>query len=158
MQDGELERWKRAQAKRWLSEVRESKLRAEVARRMADELREMADGVRAAGFEAGRACGIADRTADAVARVQEATDALCAETARFIGLEEEARRAIGSLSPRPGGLVVLEYRYLMAKSWDEVCELSHYSRDGAMHAHQRALLAAYEVMPHRFRDPLPPAL
>lgn len=54
--------------------------------------------------------------------------------------------------------MLVRYYLLCAPSWDAVAKAEGYSRNGAHTAVKRVLASVFDRMPHRFRDPLPPAL
>ena len=58
----------------------------------------------------------------------------------------------------PGARALHLYYVDALDGWERVCVEMGYSYDGLMKLRRRALLHAYDVMPHTERDSLPPAI
>lgn len=81
--------------------------------------------------------------------------ALADDAARRIG---EAAESLAAMDD-PTEAQCLHLYYIDAlDTWERVCVKMGYSYDGMMKLSRRALLHAYDVMPHTERDPMPPAM
>lgn len=118
---------------------------------------ERADGLEAAGFERGVRRPSDDAVAEAVSRVDAAAADYCAALAEAVELEKEAHDALFSVDDL-AAMMLVRYYLLCAPSWDAVAKAEGYSRNGVHTAVKRVLASVFDRMPHRFRDPLPPAL
>lgn len=153
----ELERWKTEQAAQWLEAVKRSANREEAANALMERAKSRVDGIQAAGFARGRSNPSDDAIANALSRLQEAVLAYSAEAVECLEFQREARDALNRLEDAREAECLTLY-YLCGKRWSDVAKAMSYSMDTVMALRRSGLLHAYDVMPHRYRDPLPPAL
>ncbi|MDM8289302.1 hypothetical protein QUW41_08290 [Slackia piriformis] len=153
----EIEKWKADQAKGWLAEVRGSCLRANTAKALLEDARGRADGLKAAGFGPVRSSRSDGAIAAALARLHDAADAYAEALEGFLGVQREAYEALSRM-PDARESECLTLYYLLGRDWSGVAKAMSYSMDSVMQFRRKGLASAYDVMPHRFRDPLPPAL
>ena len=155
----ELDRWKSQQARAWLNKVRASVLRVDSALERLKEARAAADGLHAASCEHKRG-SVTDGSGamtKAMERVAKAEDDACEAANEYVDLQRAVTPVLLGLEDS-AGVALFRYYALGAKDWREVCFKTGFKYDGIMHAVRRALPMVYDAMPHRFRDPLPPAM
>lgn len=153
----EFEKWKADLAKGWLAKVRGSYLRANAAKVLLEDAKSRADGLKAAGFGPVRSSRSDDAIAAALARLHDAADAYAEVLDGLVGMQREAYEALSRMpDARESSCLVLYF--LLGRGWADVAKEMSYSIDSVMQFRRKGLVSAYEVMPHRFRDPLPPAL
>ena len=153
----EFEKWKADQAKRWLAEVRGSCLMANAARALLEDAKGRADGLKAAGFEPVRSSRSDGAIAAALVRLHDAADAYAEALDGLMSMQREAYEALSRMSDARESSCLVLY-FLLGRGWADVAKEMSYSIDSVMQFRRKGLASAYEVMPHRFRDPLPPAL
>lgn len=153
----EYERYKAAQAARWLDSVARAGRRLAVLRDEIDERRADAEGVRAIAYD-GMPNGSprTDSMEAAVARLDELIRDYVAEEAGYVAMQRDAHERLRGLDPACSEC--LTRRYLLGWKWERVCVEMGYSWDGMMSLRRRALSEAYGVMPHEWRDPTHPAI
>lgn len=151
----EWERYRRAQAARWLEHIRRLGARVETLRREIDAERDAASGLKAIQYDGmpKAATSTGDALPNAVIRIQERIAAFVEEMARYTDERGRAHDALSGMSD-PLEHRALTYHYLLGYSWEECCVKMHYTYDGMMSLRKRALCSAYDVMPHEFRDPM----
>lgn len=157
MAESEIERYKYDQARAYLEHVRALSCRTKALRAEVEAQRELADGVRAMRYGAGAVPTRPDRTADAVARLQELVEGYCAELAEYVEEQDRAHVCV-RLMERPEHVQAITGRYLLGRSWERVCVDMGYTWDGMMKLRRRAVTEFYDVMPTEWRDPRHPAL
>lgn len=155
----EVDRWKSRQARAWLDEVRASVLRTDAALDRLKEARAAADGLHAASCERrrGSATDGSEAMMKAMERVAKAEADACEAVNEYVDLQRDATRVLLGLEDS-AGVALFRYYALGAKDWREVCRKTGFKYDGVMHAARRCMPLVYDAMPHRYRDPLPPAL
>lgn len=157
---GEWEQYRIDQAAAWLSKVRRVAGYADYMESSADRQLELADNLRGIDYSAVRVSTspTADAIPDAVARHMELAEDFAAIASAARELQSAAAHALSRL-PDPTEAECLHRYYIdKAASWDEVGDAMGYTYDGMMKLRKRALLSAYDVMPHSERDPIHPAL
>lgn len=155
----EWERYRIAQAESWLSSCKRLVDYERSMRELADSQREMADGI--SGIDYTKAIGKTspktDTIPETVARCMEVASDFEALIADISEKRSEAARALATM-PSKLEATVLTRHYLLGQTWESICVEISYSWRGVMNLRRRALLAAYDVMPHRERDPRHQAL
>lgn len=151
----EFEKYRAEQAAGWLEHVMATGARVRALRAEIDEQRSIASGLRSMVCDGmpRQTCAYGDALPDAVIRIQELVRGYCAELAGYVDEQREAHEALARMDD-PLLADVLVRRYLLCRPWSRVCEETGYTYDGIMAVRRRALSAAYDVMPVRFRDPL----
>lgn len=151
----EWERYRRAQAARWLEHIRRLGTRVETLQREIDAERDAASGLKAIQYDGmpKAATSTGDALPNAVIRIHERIAAFVEEMARYTDERGRAHDALSGMSD-PLEHRALTYHYLLGYSWEECCVKMHYTYDGMMSLRKRALCSAYDVMPHEFRDPM----
>ena len=154
----EYDRYRRAQAARWLEHVRGLGARVRAIQSEIDAHRQLAEGVGALRYDReGHAQPTADAIPDAVARIEEMVADYVAELAGFVEEQREAHEAISRLR-RSEYSEALTRRYLIGQSWERICVDMGYSWDGMKTLRYRALSELYDLMPARWRDPVHQAI
>lgn len=154
----EFERYKRAQAAKWLDHVRGLSIRAEKLKAEADMQRDQMDGVKGVSYDGGGGGSPSDDAVlRAVARLHAAIRRYAEEMAELVSEQEAAHDALAKLD-KAEHEVALSKHYILGETWEKVCVDMGYTWDGMMTLRRQALSAAYEVMPPRWRDPLHPAV
>lgn len=154
----EWDRYRRAQAEKWLKHVRKLGERVEVMQREIEAERDAAGGLKAVQYDGmPRSASSGDALPNAVIVIQERISDYVSELSRYTCEREEAHRALQAVDD-PLEHRALVYYYLLGDSWEECCVKMHYSYDGMMKLRARALCSAYDVMPHAWRDPMEPAV
>lgn len=154
----EYERYKRAQAAKWLEHVRGLSIRADKLKAEVDMQRGMMDGVKGVSYDGGGGGASSDDAVlRAVARLQSAISRYAVELASLVDEQEEAHAALAKLD-RAEHEAALTKHYVLGETWEKACVDMGYTWDGMMSLRRQALSAAYDVMPPRWRDPLHPAL
>ena len=157
--DEELQRYRIDQAERWLSKVRKLVSYERAMREAAEVQYEMADGLRGIDYTRDQVdtSPTADAIPNAVIAHDEAGGSLeqIADSARE--RISEAARALDRMDD-PTEAAALTLYYIACRKWEAVCVKMNYTWDGMMTLRRRALLHAYDVMPHAERDPRPPAI
>lgn len=150
----ELERYRIGQAETWLNGCKRLVDMEKSMRALADEQRGMADGIGAIDYTRPRAKKppSADAIPEAVARCMEVASDFEALALDISERRAEAARALASMES-PIEAAVLSRHYLLGDTWESLCTSFGYSWRGIMQLRRRALLHAYDVMPHSERDP-----
>ena len=156
----EYEQYCIGQAEAWLEKVRKSAAYARQLEESAAAQYALADGLKAMDYSRIRVAVSAtpDAIPNAVANHVEMGD-------KFKQISDDAKRrmteaavAIAQLDD-PTESTCLHLYYVDAlETWEHVCVKMHYSYDGMMKLRRRAVLHAYEVMPHAEREPRAPAI
>ena len=158
--DEELQRYRIEQAEAWLSKIRKLVSYEKAMREAAEVQYEMADGLRGIDYTRDQVntSPTPDAIPNAVANHVDMGD-------KFKQISDDAKRrvteaavAIAQLDD-PTEATCLHLYYVDAlETWEHVCVKMHYSYDGMMKLRRRAVLHAYEVMPHAEREPRAPAI
>ena len=151
----EYDRYKRAQAARWLEHV--GKLRG--------ECESLEDSIQAAHERAAGLSGMdystpvvsssssPDSIPNAVVRIQSMVSDLCVRLGELMEEQSAAEKALARMQDVTGR-EALRRHYLNGQAWSECCREMGYSYDGMMDIRRRSLLEVYEFMPCGKRDPL----
>lgn len=155
----EWERYRRAQAERWLKHVMALGRRV---RALQDEIecqRDMAAGLKGVDYDGmPKASGSsADAMPNAVIKLQGLIAEYCAELDGYVLEQREAHEALSALDDG-ATREALTRHYLLGRPWEQCCVEMGYTYDGMMKLRRRALSCAYDVMPFRRRDPMHPAI
>ena len=149
----DYESHKYRQAKAWL--VGLARLRDEVAtlKAVADSQRELALTVSGLDYEA-RAAGSAndDAIPNAIARFQQAAAEYASRAADLASEQQAALEMLHGMDD-PRHYRCLALRYLCGWDWPRIEGEMGYTHDGMKSLHRRAVIAAWDVMPHWLRDP-----
>lgn len=139
----------------WLDKVRKTVTYAAWLEESAEVQFSRADGLKAINPENGkvRKSPYADAIPDAVAAHQDAGEALKAIAASARDQIGEAAGAIAKMDDKTEATCLQLYYIDAYDTWERVCVAMHYSYDGMMKLSRRALLHAYDVMPHYRKDP-----
>lgn len=155
----EYDRYKRAQAARWLESV--GKLRGECDS-LEDSIQELHD--RAAGLKgmdysapAVSSSTSPDALPNAVIRVQDMVSELCARLGELMEEQRAAEEALACMQD-VAGREALRRHYLNGQTWEGTCVAMAYTYDGMMTLRKRALAELYDHMPAKRRDPMHPAI
>ena len=155
----EWERYRRAQAAKWLGHVERLGKRADTMRAEIEAERDAAAGLRAIRYDGmpKPPNAAADALPDAVARIQER---IAEYEERLAAYERERWAAQDALAGMgdPMEYRALSYHYLLGWPWERCCVEMGYSYDGMMKLRARALCSAYDLMPCEWRDPMERAL
>lgn len=155
----EYERYKRAQAERWLKHVLKLGDRCRALKLEIDEQRKLASGLSGIDYSspAVRSGKTQDAVPDAVSRLLDSIRDYCTELASYVGEQKDAHDALSKMADAVEA-ECLTRRYVLGQPWERACVDMRYSYDGMMSLRRRALLHAYEVMPLEWRDPMHPAV
>lgn len=150
----EYERYKRAQAARWLEHVRRLGGKCRALQAQIEEERSIATGLQGIDYSAVSfaATPTADAIPNAVAKIQDLVRAYCEELSSCASERKEAHDALNAMDDELCA-EALRRHYLASQPWEQCCVEMGYSYDGMMSLRKRALSAAYDRMPHRWRDP-----
>lgn len=148
------------QAEAWLSKVRKTVGYANHLEESAKLQYARADGLKGIDYNAVHVSSTlyVDGIPDAVAAHESLGDSLSAISEAAREKVDAAARALADMDdPTEAACLQLYYVDSLA-TWEHVCARMHYTYDGMMKLRRRALLHAYDVMPHFERDPMPPAI
>lgn len=150
----EIEKYRYAQARAWLEHIRD--FGDEVARLqvLIESERARLDGVKGIDYTVERVGGTRDLpdTADLVDKLFEHIREYAASLATYTDERAKAARALEGLAD-PRQRRALTLHYLQGRTWVQVCDAMGYSKQRMMQIRQSGVLAAYDVMPHSWRDP-----
>lgn len=151
----EYDRYKRAQAARWLEHVRRLGGKCRSLQREVEEQRELASGVKGLDYSAPAvsASSSPDGIPNAVALLLETIEDYCTELAGYVAEQKAAHDALNAMSDELGA-EALKRHYLCGQSWESCCVEMGYSWDGMMSLRKRAVLELYDHIPMEWRDPL----
>jgi hypothetical protein len=155
----EYEQYRIGQAEAWLEKVRKAVAYAARLEESAAAQYALADGLKAMDYSKVRVSTSAtpDAIPNAVMNHMSMGESFqrIADDAR--ARATEAAEAIAKLDD-PTEAAALHLYYVDAlETWEHVCVRMHYTYDGMMKLRRRAVLHAYDVMPHAEREPMPPA-
>lgn len=150
----ELERYRVEQAETWLKGCKRLVDMERSMRALAESQREMADGIGTVDYTKPKTKSPprADAIPEAVARCMEVASDFDALACDISERRAEAARALANMDS-PIEAAVLSRHYLLGDTWESLCTSFGYSWRGIMQLRRRALLHAYDVMPHSERDP-----
>ena len=151
----EYDRYKRAQASRWLEHVRRLGGKCRALQREVEEQRALASGLKGLDYSAPvvRSSASADGTPEAVIRLFDVIEEYCTELADYVEEQHAAHAALNDMSDELGA-EALKRHYLCGQSWESCCVDMGYSWDGMMSLRKRAVLELYDHIPTEWRDPL----
>ena len=155
----EPSRWRMEQAEAWLLHVRGLGRRVRSLQAEIEAQREAMEGVRSTwGDGMPKAPGFdADAIPDAVARLRDLLAAYAGELQGYVEEQHDAHVRLREIEV-PELVQALTGYYLLGKSWELCCVEMGYSWNGMMALRRRALLRAYDHMPHWWRDRVHPAI
>lgn len=152
--DDEYERYRADAAASYMEHVRSLGLRM---RSLQEEIERERSLMLPQGLEyspqPGNPNAYGDAIPDGLSRLQAMVEAYCAELAGYVAERQEAHEAVSRIA-RPERREALRGHYLAGKTWERVCVDMGYSYDGMMKLRRGALCELYDLMPHRWRDPL----
>lgn len=150
----EYDRYKRAQASRWLEHVRRLGGKCRALQREVEEQRALASGLKGLDYSAPvvRSSASADGTPEAVIRLLDVIEEYCTELAGYVDEQHAAHAALNDMSDELGA-EALKRHYLCGQSWESCCVAMGYTWDGMMSLRRRAVLELYDHMPAEWRDP-----
>lgn len=158
--DDELQRYRIEQAERWLKKVRRTVGLSKKLEESANEVMARAKNLRSVDYSAIRVTTspTPDAIPDAIILADEMGETLgvLSESAR--DRVNQAARALTEMDDATEVTCLLLYYVDAYDTWERVCVAMEYTYDGMMKLRRRALLHAYDVMPHAERDPLQPAI
>lgn len=157
----EYRRWRAGQAEPWAESVRRAKLHADGIAAEIATLESMCDGIGAVRYDKDGGSGYMahgdDRTAAYAIKRDELTFRLGRERDEWLDMVSEFETCCSALDGRYGAL--LRLRYVCDFKWDDVAmEVKHDADYVRGPLKEAALAALYDVMPHRFRAPMEPAI
>ena len=148
------------QARHYLNAVADARRHIVALQRQADELREIAEGIRGMAYDVDRitTTPYADAIPDAVADLDELSRRAKESAAEYSEMVDTCSTALASLGGWQADL--LRLRYLCGMTLTEIGELPEWSHDRKYMSvlHIQALDKFYEHMPHTWRDPRPSAI
>lgn len=150
----EYDRYKRAQAARWLEHVRKLGARCRALQAEIESQRELASGLRGMDYSAPAVSSSpsADAVPNAVVKLQSMISDYCTELSGYIDEQRRAHVTIGMMDNAEQA-EALKRHYLMGQRWEECCVAMGYSWDGMKTLRYRGLLSVYPLMPLEWRDP-----
>lgn len=156
----ELQRYRTEQAEAWLSKVRRAVGYAKALEESAAAQFAAADNLKAMDYSAVRVTTTPtpDQIPNAVIAHIEAGKALGEVAASASERVAQAARALAQMDDSIEAMCLQLYYVDAMDTWEHVCVKMHYSYDGMMKLRRRALLHAYDVMPHVERDSIPTAM
>lgn len=156
----EYEQYRIEQAEEWLDKVRKSVAYAVRMEESAAAQYALADNLRGMDYTRDHVKGSPspDAIPNAVANHIDLGKAFAEISEDARRRAEEAARALARMDD-PTEAACLHLYYVDAlETWEHVCVRMHYTYDGMMKLRRRAMLHAYDVMPHAEREPMAPAL
>ena len=148
------------EARSWLEKVRKAVGYARRLEASAKASYQRADGLKGIDYSKPfvKSSPYADAIPDAIAADEAIGDTLSAIAADARDKVDEASRAIHRLDDKTEATCLHLYYVDAYDTWERVCVEMGYSYDGMMKLSRRALLHAYDVMPHGERSPMQPAI
>ena len=158
--DEELQRYRTDQAEAWLMKVRKAVGYAKALEESAAYHFAAADNLKSMDYSAIRVTTspTPDQIPNAVIAHIEAGKALGEVAASASERIAQAARALSQMDDATEAMCLQLYYVDALETWEHVCVRMHYTYDGMMKLRRRALLHAYDVMPHVERDAIPTAL
>lgn len=155
----ELNYYHAEQARRWLEGIRSEKRKAELMRDLVEEARENAAGIRGIDYTADHVSGSGshDTMTSAVISIDRLIKQYAEQMEAAADLQSDGQRRL-ALIQDDSERELLTRRYLLEWTWKNIRERMHYSHQGVMSLHRRALISAWYVMPVSERDQIQQAL
>lgn len=155
----EIKEYRRDQAERWLKRVMSLKRRVDTLSAEIEEHRSIASGLSSVESDGmpKPPNSSPDSIPNAIIRLHELIADYVTELRGYVEEQDEAHRALLNIEDEQCREVLTRH-YLLSRSWERCCVEMNYTYDGIMKLRRRALLKAYDVMPHRWRDPLHQAI
>lgn len=145
------------QAERWLKGVRDARAMADALAEILDQLERDRDGIKATRYDKAGGGSCQDPTAKmdaAVQKLDKAREGLAKAKDRMAGAVSDAGVRLARMED-PVQMRCLNLYYVSgARTWQAVADAMCYSLDGVKKLRRRALVSAYDVMPHTLRDPM----
>ena len=159
MMTPEYEQYCVDQAEAWLSKVRKAVDSAKRLEESAAAHYARADNLKGIDYSAVRvqSSPTPDAIPNAVAEPIAVGDKLTAISDSARAWVDEADAALAEMGSPHEAMCLRLYYVQAANSWDDVCVSMGRTYDSVMKLRRRALVHAYDVMPHRERDAMPPA-
>ena len=156
MMTPEYERYCIEQSEAWLVKVRKAVGYARALEESAAAHFAAADNLRSFDYSAIHVATsqTPDQIPNAVIAHIEAANALGEIAADASERIAQAARALSSMDDAVEATCLQLYYVDALETWEHVCVRMHYTYDGMMKLRRRALLHAYEVMPHSEREPI----
>ena len=154
----EYDRYRYEKAREWLEHVRDLGVEANRIQGLVESERAMLDGVRGIDYTVEHVSGtrdvpdLADLVDRLFAHIREYTASLSAYTDERM----KAARALDGLDNAKERQVLTMY-YLLGRTWGEAADEMDYSVQRVMQIRKDAVLHAFDIMPHAWRDPVHPA-
>ena len=98
-----------------------------------------------------------DRMADTIVKLNEAVREWEANLAAYVDEAKDAALRISQLKDTTERAALMLH-YVEGITWERVCVRLDYTWDGMMAIRKRAVEHVYGLMPHEWRDPIPPAI
>ena len=156
----EYEQYRAEQAEAWLCKVRKAVGYARTLEESAAAHFAAADNLKSFDYSAIHVTTspTTDQIPNAVIAHIEAGKALGEVASDASERIAQAARALSSMDDATEAMCLQLYYVDALETWEHVCVRMHYTYDGMMKLRRRALLHAYDVMPHSEREPMAPAL
>ena len=156
--DADIARWRADQAERWLRYVRSLGSRISTLQCEIDAQRALAESARSIWpDDLPKTAPNHDQLPNAVVALIELIADYCVELQGYVEEQHQTHEALSGIEDEAIRVALTSY-YLLGKSWELCCTEMNYTWDGMMKLRRRALLAAYEVMPRAWRDPVSRAI
>lgn len=156
----EWEDYAASQAEAYLLRVRDRRRTQDALMRERLDALEMLDGIKAVRYDGAGGGGCNDPDGAMMAAIESLDGCvrrIQANVNEFNALYTSCRDSLQRMEdPTLRGL--LDSYYVRAKTWQAVADELHYSIAEVYRLRPRALVAFYYVMPHRYREPVQPAL
>lgn len=155
----EYDRYKRAQAARWLEYVGTLRGECDSLEDSIQAAHDRASGLSGMDYSAPAVSSSPspDSIPDAVIMVQSMVSELCARLGELVEEQRSAEEALACMQDA-AGREALRRHYLNGQAWESTCVAMAYSWDGMMKLRRRALVELYDHMPAKWRDPMHPAI
>ena len=148
------------QAEAWLSKVRRTVGYSKRLEESAAIVMARADNLKAMRYDEVRVKS--SPTPDAIPNAIILAEEMGVTLSEIAGESRErvlqAARALSRMDDANEATCLQLYYVDAVRTWEMVCVNMNYSYDGMMKLRRRALLHAYEVMPHSEREPIHPAI
>lgn len=145
------------QAEQWLKGVLRARAKADALAEQVEQLERDRDGIKATRYDKQGGGSCQDPTAKmdaAVQRLEEAHEKLDKARERMADAVSDASERLARMED-PVQMRCLNLYYVSGpRTWQAVADMMCYSLDGMNKLRRRALVSAYDVMPHTLRDPM----
>lgn len=145
------------QAERWLKGVLGTRVKADALAEQVEQLERDRDGIKATRFDKQGGGTCQDPTAKmdaAVQRLEEARGNLAEANEQMANAVSDASVRLARMED-PVQMRCLNLYYVSGpRTWQAVADMMCYSLGGMKKLRRRALVSAYDVMPHTLRDPM----